>query len=226
METSTASSARLTFDTLSVNGEDQFYALDALEIASLLADGSQDLIGCMRNCSNNGKCVLLSNKKLNCICREFYMGTKCEISWNKCDDVNYCLNGGECNLNRTSNEFYCKCPKDREGVHCELEIEFCKSEKCSSNGYCVQNGTRTYCKCFIYHFGDRCEYESFELTQIKRVITVSSIIAIISIVVFYFLFIASDILDFCCKKDNFKKKKKRTESKVKLSRYERFLYVN
>jgi hypothetical protein len=36
------------------------------------------------------------------------------------------MNGGSCNLDTAANEYYCKCPPNVRGRHCQFGVKECK----------------------------------------------------------------------------------------------------
>jgi hypothetical protein len=101
------------------------------------------------------------------------------------------------------------------GANCENEVDLCSNITCSRNGICKidKNKQKSYCYCFKYYSGDECEIKSNELKAIEAVISTSSIVSIISIIVFYLLFIFNDIINnfFCKLNIKIKSKKKKLQ---------------
>ena len=153
---------------------------------------------CLGNCSNNGLCEYsLTKQKFNCVCDLYFTGAECEYDIRPCSK-SPCLNNGECiqNLtNLTDISFYCNCSQFYGGVYCENKVDLCQNETCFSNGNCVELNNSPKCKCFNLYEGDRCEIISSSLKTRTKVKTVTVTIAIVSIVVFYMIIIAGDLVD-------------------------------
>ncbi|CAF1143806.1 unnamed protein product [Brachionus calyciflorus] len=157
-----------------------------------------DINDCLNNCSNNGLCKKINDKKFKCICNKDYAGTKCEYNTNPCW-ISPCLNNGTCYRNKKN--FNCECSYPFYGTFCENKINICKGEECSRNGICIDDNSRPKCKCFSMFSGDKCEFKSEEKVTISKVQTTSSTIAIIIIVLIFIIFLLFDISNFCCKID-------------------------
>jgi hypothetical protein len=57
------------------------------------------------------------------------------------------------------------------------------------------------------YLGERCETESDELKTVKAIISTASIIAILSVVIFYCLIILMDIIKYLIENKKFRKRK-------------------
>jgi hypothetical protein len=67
--------------------------------------------------------------------------------------------------------------------------------------------------------GDKCEAESNELKTVKAIISYTTIIAIITIILFYSSIILMDLSKFCCKnQENLHRHKKPV--------IEKYIYIN
>lgn len=115
--------------------------------------------------------------------------------------------------------FKCLCDKHYSGRYCESKIDICQNETCSGNGRCVDARNQVKCDCFNMYLGDKCETKSNELKTIQAFISTASIIAIISVVLFYVCIILMD-LERICKRDKNKNKIKRNISVKK------YIYIN
>lgn len=181
-----------------------------------------DLNDCMANCSNNGICVYstLQNKYL-CQCFTYFSGSMCQIDLRPCSQ-NPCLNGGLCIQNGSSIvdlSYYCVCMQNYQGVRCELKTDICSNETCSNHGTCIDLFNTTKCKCYDLYEGEKCENESEYLKTINKVINSSLIIAIITIIIFYLIFIVSDLLVW-----KLKQKRKEKYIKNKNNIFKKFVY--
>lgn len=91
----------------------------------------------------------LDKTTLSCMCKENFDGDFCEI--NLC--YNFCLNGGECSMNKV--EPTCSCKRGFAGLHCELDV--C-SNYCLNDGKCsVGANKKPKCACSDTLTGSRCE---------------------------------------------------------------------
>ena len=201
-----------------------------------LLNSNYDLSGCLVNCSNNGQCKfdsLINN--FFCSCSSIYLsGYACQIDTRPCSS-NPCLNNATCVdysnsanynmsslLSTNSSSFYCLCNQYHKGYFCELEIDVCQNETCSSNGNCFASNHMPKCKCFNMYSGDKCEFESSDLKTVKAMISFTTFLAIIIIVLFYCVFVLMDITKYFCKRLH---KGKRIQS-YKRNIVQRFTYHN
>ena len=177
------------------------------------------MTSCLSNCSNNGVCKFdLDNNKFMCDCDQFFAGIACQIDSRPCSSDS-CLNNATCidfsnsynyNMSLSSNTSYnCLCNKLYEGSNCEFKIDMCKNETCSGNGNCVEVNNKPTCECFSMFDGDKCEITSNELKIIKSIISLASITAIVTVVVFYLTIILMDITKYLLrnKRNRIKNKK-------------------
>lgn len=187
------------------------FSLDSLTLEELVAiiQSDYDFSDCIVNCSSNGMCKYTGNKTFSCECQANFAGKTCQQDIRPCSH-SPCLNNGTCVANNTStganNQSYiCECSEFYYGKSCEYKTDVCANETCSGNGNCNDENSVATCKCFAMYSGDHCEIESQQKKTIQQVSTTTSIIAIITLVVFYGLVLLSDILDFCCiHKEKFK----------------------
>ena len=221
--TSTTTTTTLTTTTsysiiniiLSLNSTFDLVQLDPTQTIELL-NSNYDLSGCIVNCTNNGQCKFDSiNTKFICSCFSNYMsGYACQIDTRPCSS-NPCLNNATCVdysnsgnnsmaalLGTNSSSFYCSCGKYYKGTYCESKIDLCQNETCSNNGNCFEFNNMPKCKCFSMYSGDKCETQSSELKNVKTIISYTTILAIITIVLFYSSFILMDATKYSFKKNN------------------------
>jgi hypothetical protein len=75
---------------------------------------------------------------------------------------NGCNLVGACLLNTTSGAYFCQCPADRVGVHCEIAVPQCANYatspplQCSNQGVCLLNVTYA-CQCNVNFSGTTCQ---------------------------------------------------------------------
>ena len=161
----------------------------------LLSNYTGDLSGCLVNCSSNGICYQDSiSGVISCSCTQNFTGVACNKDMRACYS-SPCLNGATCVDIYSNQEFkyMCICDPYYTGSNCEKKIDVCINEKCSSHGSCADVNNTATCKCFQSYFGDHCENEEESLKMIKKVIQTTSIIAIITLVLFYLIFVACDL---------------------------------
>ena len=109
---------------------------------------------------------------------------------------------------RNSSLFECLCDKYYKGEYCETKIDICQNETCSGSGKCYDVNNEAKCDCFNMYLGDRCGTKSNELRTIQAFISTASIIAIITVVLFYVCIILMD-LERICKSHKTKNRSKR-----------------
>ncbi|RNA40382.1 delta C isoform X2 [Brachionus plicatilis] len=174
------------------------YYLNAEEFFNLLSL-KFDLSDCLINCSGNGKCKFIQNKKFICECFENFVGSNCQINTLPCAS-NPCLNNGTCLNNLENKTFTCQCDSQSNqlslyyGKNCEKKIDVCSNETCSKQGVCYDIDGKAKCKCFPLYSGEKCEIESNEMMVKKVVIKTSAIIAMMTIVSFFVMCLACDML--------------------------------
>ncbi|CAF1117724.1 unnamed protein product [Brachionus calyciflorus] len=182
---------------------------------------------CLKNCSGNGKCMLINNIKYGCECNENYAGSSCEINILPCWS-NPCKNNGSCINNLINRTYTCECFRPIKeiilyyGQYCELKKDICENETCSNNGKCYDIENKAECKCFSKYYGERCENESNEMKAIKSTIKITSIVAIIVLSLFFLTLICIDISNFfCCNRMS----DKTAYNRKNIDNPKRFVYV-
>lgn len=153
------------------------------------------MVNCITNCSNHGNCTYSTSNKFVCKCEDYFSGQSCQADIRPCS-AKPCLNNGTCIQNLTSGSFRCECGSIYEGIYCQIKKDICQNETCSKKGNCVDVENKPKCSCFSLYFGDKCEIESNEKKIIKSVVSTASIIAIITLVIFY-------LSCFCCDLSSF-----------------------
>ncbi|XP_062909211.1 protocadherin Fat 1 [Mobula hypostoma] len=66
-----------------------------------------------------------------------------------------CQNGGTC-LETPTGGYFCKCPKNILGEHCELINHPCLSKPCFNGGFCIPQKSGYLCNCTKGFSGPRC----------------------------------------------------------------------
>lgn len=167
--------------------------LDPDTLAELImANYTGDLTGCLLNCSSNGECIQnLTSEIISCLCYQNFTGDACDLDMRACSSLP-CLNGGTCVDILTNLTFSCTCDPYYTGPNCATKIDVCANEICSSHGSCADVNNTAMCKCYQNYFGSKCENEQESLKTVKKVIRSTSIIAIIFLILFYLIFVASD----------------------------------
>jgi hypothetical protein len=171
-----------------------------VELNNVLTNYTGGLSECLANCSHQGICVLNSFEQYVCQCNQFRMGASCQTDSRPCSS-NPCLNNGTCSNLNNSTSFYCTCqnPDLFYGIYCENKKDLCKNnaEKCfKSQGFCIMNETQPLCKCFIDYSGSNCEIMSTSLFVRKSIINVSTLIAILVLVIFIVLLFCFDFTKY------------------------------
>lgn len=199
------------------------FSIDSLTLEELIAiiKSDYDFSDCIVNCSSNGLCKFVGNKTFSCECKANYAGQTCQQDIRPCSH-SPCLNNGTCVSNVTStssanNQSYvCYCPEFYYGNNCEQKVDVCQNETCSGNGNCMDVNSVPKCSCFAMYSGNNCEIESQEKQTVQKVTTSTSIIAIITLVLFYGLALISDIFDYCCinRKHKLRRKEKNIRRKL------------
>jgi len=170
------------------------------ELNYVLSTFTGGLSECLVNCSNQGICVLNSLEQYVCQCNQFRLGASCQTDSRPCSS-NPCLNNGTCSNKNNDTSFYCTCqnPKIYYGIYCENKKDLCRNntEICFKNqGYCIMNETQPMCKCLIDYYGTNCEIISTSLFVKKSIINVSTLIAILVLVIFIVLLFCFDFTKY------------------------------
>ena len=176
--------------------------LTTQEVVSIL-NSDYDFSNCIVNCSSNGVCKYTGNKTFSCECNANYAGQTCQQDTRPCSH-SPCLNNGTCIENSTSsssstNQTYsCECGEFYYGTNCEHKIDVCVNETCSGNGNCADVNDVATCTCFSLYSGTHCEIVSSQRKTIETISSTTSVIAIVTLVLFYCMFILSDLMDWLC----------------------------
>jgi hypothetical protein len=207
-----ASTTTVTLPSLlaTLNTTFGFSQLTAAQSVQLL-NSNYDLSGCIVNCSNHGTCKFDAvNNLFSCACDLYYSDKSCSTDLRQCSS-NPCLNNSTCvdysntiDYNMTSivspnstSTFYCFCNKYYQGTFCETKIDVCKNQTCSSHGNCIDKNSMPKCECFSMYQGDYCEIQSSELKAIQTIISITSVIAILTVVSFYSCIVFMDFIQIC-----------------------------
>ena len=94
---------------------------------------------------------------------------------------------------------------------CQNKIDLCQNQTWSKQGSCIEFNNEPVCSCHYLFEGSNCESESQTLKTVKSLISTASVIAILTIVFFYSIFIASDILNIFIKKNRSEEKNQEEE---------------
>ena len=167
-----------------------------------LTSSTLDISNCMTNCTNVGSCKLTPDMKFLCLCDPDFSGSSCQTDQRPCSNEP-CLHFKQCKdiYNGTSinpangaimnvySGFECICQDYYYGQRCEKKVNLCENETCSGNGICQVNheNNTISCKCFgINSFsGDHCEIKSASKVAHEATVKLASIVAIISVILFY-----------------------------------------
>lgn len=200
-------------------------SLDWTLIQNVFSNYTEDLTGCLVNCSNHGLCSVNSQNRLVCTCFNNYTGSSCQTDKRPCS-AKPCLNNAIC-LNKYNSsqgetnemDYLCECDAFHYGARCELRVDLCANKTCSGNGRCEVNSSFVpVCKCFSMFSGDQCQVQSAELQQVRRMISAASVIAIVTIIITYLTIALTDLHTFLTTPEKFlphiAKKKKSNEPKI------------
>jgi hypothetical protein len=164
-----------------------------------ILQSNSDVSSCLSNCSNQGTCKLDSQMQNNiCECNANFMGKSCQKDQRPCSQSNKCLNNGTCINSQDLTSSSCQCLENGPfyGQYCENMRNLCVHVECSSRGYCIQNQSKTRCKCYVGYGGENCEIESNSVKVVKSIQWTTTIICILCILIFWLLIIGSDVLGY------------------------------
>lgn len=182
------------------------------QLLNILSLQTNDISGCLTNCSSNGQCKLNSLRGFyTCACEPYFIGPSCQYDTRPCSSTSPCLNNGTCSNQQITNAtlFECQCQTSFYGTNCEKQINICQNETCNKNGYCYNSQNEPKCKCFTGYLGDKCDLISSQIQQVKTIQSTSSIICFIIFATMISMVILNDIMN--CFID---KKKKRSNKNV------------
>ena len=166
------------------------------QLLSIISQQTNNLNGCLQNCSSSGVCSL-KNGLIGCQCFQFFTGSSCQFDTRPCAS-NPCLNNATCvnNVNNQSSSFKCQCQDTFYGTNCELQINLCQNVTCSGNGYCFVDKKEGTCKCFTSYSGENCEIELMEMKIVRDVQWTSTIIAFLVIGLSIIVVISNDVWNY------------------------------
>uniref|UniRef100_A0A9J7Z7U4 Neurotrypsin n=1 Tax=Cyprinus carpio carpio TaxID=630221 RepID=A0A9J7Z7U4_CYPCA len=107
-------------------------------------------------CQNNGVCEVLESGGFKCICKEPYIGKKCQDERNVCKKVN--CGYGDCVRIQEAPFYECKCRPPYMAPTCK-KASACDPSPCLNGGKCVKGRTRASftCKCPENYSGRFCQ---------------------------------------------------------------------
>ena len=167
----------------------------------------QDLYACLINCSNRGICQLNSNMLFECKCSPLYFGKACNHDKIPCL-YKPCINQYSCTdenvTSVTSEQIFnniCECSYPFYGKYCEFQNDTCADFKCFHKGRCYYDVdvNATSCICLKYYSGEKCELVSIQLILREVFIKITTVVAILMIVLCVLYIIIADLTEFFCK---------------------------
>lgn len=129
-----------------------------------------------------------------CICYTNYTGSSCQLYSDPCAYYP-CLNNGECTSDNDQTSFTCNCTYPYSGTWCQIKEDVCINVSCSNNGVCKKTADEAICSCYYLYSGSKCENESSRKQIIVVVASVSSTIAIITIIMLYMIMVSIDLFN-------------------------------
>ncbi|KTG31826.1 hypothetical protein cypCar_00012632 [Cyprinus carpio] len=126
-------------------------------IFSFFDEPGKNLKVCDPNpCQNNGVCEVLESGGFKCICKEPYIGKKCQDERNVCKKVN--CGYGDCVRIQEAPFYECKCRPPYMAPTCK-KASACDPSPCLNGGKCVKGRTRASftCKCPENYSGRFCQ---------------------------------------------------------------------
>jgi hypothetical protein len=188
-----------TYSRNSITESDSINMSSLSMVTSLLGQGAT-ITDCVTKCSNNGMCQIVTAGTYGCSCNIDITGRTCNVDKRPCSSAP-CLNNGTCSEIQVNNvyQFTCLCKESFSGDRCQLfDLDgACTNASCNNSICSIDSATsKASCKRFLMYSGVRCEIESDQMKSIKSTISAASIIAIISILVFYAIFVVLDLIEY------------------------------
>ncbi|GAV03552.1 hypothetical protein RvY_13954-2 [Ramazzottius varieornatus] len=116
------------------------------------------------SCLNGGTCVVMVGGQAPvCLCDENWLGSRCEVAKDPCQN-SPCQNGGLCAplASNSAMKLECLCQPDYGGYYCEYRIDDCKGPARCLNGGTCQDGIGNFtCLCPASFTGWRCDIAQF-----------------------------------------------------------------
>jgi hypothetical protein len=71
--------------------------------------------------------AVLTRPPSHALAAEGWAGSTCKVPHISCGNSTLaCMNGGQCLLDETVNDWFCKCPPNLRGRQCQLGVNECK----------------------------------------------------------------------------------------------------
>ena len=177
----------------------EIFAISPKLLLAILGLSGQDFNGCLANCSNNGRCILDTNKKFVCECEAHFAGESCLQDTRVCS-YSPCKNNATCTDNTHPNkttDFNCTCSSSLfYGTRCESVKNVCNNVTCSNQGVCINLNNDPVCQCFKNFNGTSCEIKSAHIKLINRVAASASVVSIAIMSLLLAAVIAFDYFSF------------------------------
>ena len=193
-----------------------------VQLLNILSISSNDLSGCLQNCSFSGICTYFApTGSYICSCFSNFVGKACQLDTRPCSS-SPCLNNSTClnNLTNGTYSFQCECLDTFYGINCQNQINICQNKSCHAKGYCYKEENLARCKCFTGYSGDECEIESSLVKIIQNVQLTSTIICFLIMGSLITIIISNDVWNF------FIGRMRLLPAKKKIKKIIRFKYHN
>lgn len=179
--------------------------VNASQLNDILSNAVGSITGCLLKCSNKGFCHYDSDtKQIGCTCNQYFTGSSCEHDIRPCSSYP-CLYNGNCTnvFSQNLTSFTCECDNMYYGKYCENQKDLCQNSSCvQSQSYCKVVGSSATCVCFGGYIGVNCEEKSRSLETRNKIVSVTSILAILILVLFCCLIVFMDFLKYHVMKNN------------------------
>ncbi len=172
-----------------------FNNVNASELNDILSSAVGSITGCLLKCSSHGSCHFdPDTKQIGCTCNQYFTGSSCEYDTRPCSS-NPCLYNGNCTnvFSQNMTSFSCECDNMHYGKYCENRKDLCQNSSCvQSQGYCKVVGSSATCVCFSGYIGGNCEEKSRSLETRNKIVSITSLLAIIILILFCCLIFLMD----------------------------------
>ena len=120
-------------------------------------------------CQNSDLCYMKTESgqaSFKCLCKPGYTGKLCTLQIAAACNSMPCESGVCHSPPGSLDVYFCECDLGREGLNCDIEVDYCRSTNCLSGGNCVNNPINgAICTCPEGFTGTLCEIDINECEE-------------------------------------------------------------